>query len=224
MRHASLRTVTVRARPSARLLRVCASFGVMLRRSAEPSDVARRAATSSALAARLAAPGRLTLISGPSGSGKSAILRAMLRRVPRAAMAPHPSALDPARPLFELLPGSTRSRLALLASCGLAEVMLLPRRVRELPEGQRARAAVALALARAARRRGATLLIDELGSGLDDQTARSLIDSLARHARHLPALRVVGATCRDDLPRTVLVLRTTLTLPGSLARPVEPSP
>src|SRR5262245_23041968 len=69
-------------------------------------------------------PGDLVLFAGPSGSGKSSLLR----DVGEQLGAVDAMALElPDLPLVDALQGSLAGRLALLAGCGLSEARLLLR-------------------------------------------------------------------------------------------------
>jgi ABC-type lipoprotein export system ATPase subunit len=91
-------------------------------------------------------PGDVVLFVGPSGSGKSSLLRAAGEQL----QAIDANALDlPDLPLVDALPGPLAERLDRLAACGLSEARLLLRRPSELSDGQRYRFRLAYALASA---------------------------------------------------------------------------
>ncbi len=146
-------------------------------------------------------PGEVALFVGPSGSGKSSLLRAAGEQVNAvdAMSLPLPDA-----PLVDALPGSLEERLGLLAACGLGEARLMLRTPAELSDGQRYRFRVALAVSGGA----PFVLLDEFAAVLD----RTLAKVLAFNVRKLASRAGVGVLCAtthddllDDLNPDVLV-------------------
>lgn len=136
--------------------------------------------------------GDLVLFVGPSGSGKSSLLRAtaeQLRAVDAFAL-PLPDV-----PLIDALPGAVEERMAALAACGLSEARLLLRAPPELSEGQRYRFRLAHAMASG----GAPFLCaDEFTATLD----RVLAKVVAFNVRKLVTRAGVGllaATTHEDI-------------------------
>lgn len=205
-----MKTISTSLEPSENLLKACAQLGVAVAlRPSAPNPrlaLARRIARFSA---------QVAFITGPSGSGKSRLLRAVERaahrpiRVDPAAL-PHVAAIDIAA--F----ANPADPLALLARVGLAEAPLLGRTPRELSDGQRWRLALAVALARAGED-GASLIADEFTSLLDRVTARAVARALRRVLARNPAARFIGAGSHDDiLPLLAPGLLVRLDLAGNI--------
>jgi hypothetical protein len=148
-----MRTLTTSARPTNRLLRACAILGVALRRSA-PGEL--RAPVRRGQAIDLHAtlrPGQIALITGPSGGGKTTLLRSLaelLREHDQPFEHIGPSTPLPRRgaTVLDSVPGDLPLALGSLARAGLADAIILAMRPRELSDGQRARLRLAVAIAR----------------------------------------------------------------------------
>ena len=140
-------------------------------------------------------PGDVVLFTGPSGSGKSSLLRAASQQL---------GAVDAMtytlweRPLVDALAGDLPERLSRLATCGLSEARLLLRTPSELSDGQRYRFRIAQALAYAQGSESRFLMADEFAAYLD----RTLAKVLAFNLRKLATRERIGilvATTHEDL-------------------------
>ena len=179
--------------PSARLVEVCLRFGV-------PMSVPGRTITSG-LKLGLD-PGTITLITGPSGSGKSLLLNEIARQHPTSRLVNNVQfpldvavldAVAPTRPVGEAL--------SLLTACGLGEPMLWIRRFNQLSDGERYRARFARAVSLQRRSGGVgPLLCDEFGAILHRRLAKAIAFNLRKLVRRV-GLSVVVATSQDDLER-----------------------
>jgi len=144
--------------------------------------------------------GTVTLITGPSGSGKSLLLAAIARHFPTSRWVnntPFPldvSVLDavaPARPVVDAL--------GALTACGLGEPMLWIRRFDQLSDGERYRARLARAVSLHQRQRShGPLLCDEFGSILHRRIAKAIAFNLRKLVTR-EGLSLVAATSGDDL-------------------------
>lgn len=186
-----VRTPAVKVPSSARIVEVGLRFGV-------PLVIAGRLITEGLMLD--VCPGSLTLVTGPSGSGKSLVLAAIGRQltgsrsVADVAFPLDVSVLDaiaPTRPVYEAI--------RLLTACGLGEPMLWIRRFHQLSNGEQFRARLARAISLHRRDgRSAPLLCDEFGSGLHRQLARAVAFNLRKLVSQ-ERIALVVATSQEEL-------------------------
>lgn len=145
-------------------------------------------------------PGRLILLTGPSGSGKSSGLSQIERQfagacaVHRVSFPPDAAIIDGVAPGAELM-----EAISILTSCGLSEPHLWVRRFGELSDGERFRARLARAVALQSRAGTVTpLLCDEFCSMLHRRAAKAISFNLRKLVSRR-GLCVVVAACHDDV-------------------------
>jgi len=145
-------------------------------------------------------PGRVVLLSGPSGSGKSAALSAIESQFATACTVQRVAFLAEQAVIDRIAPeGSLSDAIALLTACGLGEAGLWLRPFEALSDGEQFRARLACAIAWHSRSSGAApLLCDEFCTGLHRRLAKAIAYNLHRLAVR-KNLCVVVASSNDDI-------------------------
>ena len=137
-------------------------------------------------------PGKIILFVGPSGSGKSSLLRAADEQITDAVWLD--DTVDGPEALIDALGPDVKTAAHLLSLCGMGEAFLMLRSPDELSDGQRYRYALARRLAEG----NTTVIADEWCATLDRITAKVL----SRNVRRLADKRKVGfllATTHEDI-------------------------
>ncbi|MFN9968856.1 MAG: hypothetical protein ACK58T_03065 [Phycisphaerae bacterium] len=192
-----MRVISIGAAASSPRLRMaCARFGLRITHD-DPCPPHHAAALARVQATP---PGAITLITGRSGSGKSVLLhdleRACRGRQQRVIRVTTPA---PRVRIIDAIGGTLTAGLSTLALVGLADATLLPRLVRDLSEGEKARLALAVAIRAARVRRAQWLLLDEFLAVVDRPTARAVATGIRRTWQRDAMPRLVVATAHDDL-------------------------
>ncbi len=149
-------------------------------------------------------PGDVTFFTGPSGSGKSSLLRAAAEQLDPATVLWIDRLAMPETPLVDAMPLPIKESLDLLAACGLGEAQLLLRSPSELSDGQRYRFRLALGIALLTHHSSLKthhslwLVADEFSAALDRTLAKVLAFNIRRLARRT-GVGFLLATTHDDL-------------------------
>ncbi len=200
--------------PSSRVRAVASMFGLGL-------DAGHEVAVLPETVLRLPGAG-VVFVTGPSGGGKSTLLRCLHETLRGRFPGVSVFRFDPLvggrdktadRPLIDALSTPTlEDALRLLSMAGLNDAFVMLRRPGELSDGQRARFALAEAMAKVERSTAeqkkedatdadgprAVVLADEFGAALDRVTAKVVARNVAKWARR-SGVCLVAATTHDDL-------------------------
>ena len=141
-------------------------------------------------------PTDVVLITGDSGSGKSALLKALKTDLGEEAQDAKDLTPNPDVPIVETLGASTTEAICALSQVGLNDAFLFLRPYQQLSDGQKHRYQTAQLAASGK----PFWVIDEFTSTLDRDTAKILAFNLQKQARRL-GKAVIAATTQRDLQR-----------------------
>jgi ABC-type lipoprotein export system ATPase subunit len=139
-------------------------------------------------------PTDIVLITGDSGSGKSALLKAIKHDLDTAAQDTQNLSLNKNTPIIDATGKNTAEALELLSRVGLNDAFLFLRPYNELSDGQKHR----YHIARLAETPKQWWLLDEFTSTLDRDTAKIVAYNLQKLARQR-GKAVIAATTHTDL-------------------------
>jgi len=140
-------------------------------------------------------PGDIVYITGPSGSGKSVLLRELQQCVPASeAIDVAGIQLPEGKTVVDCFEGDVVAGLRILTSVGLGDVFTILNRPCRLSEGQKYRFRLAQALAAGK----PFVFADEFCSELDRITAATVAFHAHRRARQTQTTLLL-ASCRDDI-------------------------
>jgi ABC-type lipoprotein export system ATPase subunit/GNAT superfamily N-acetyltransferase len=139
-------------------------------------------------------PTDIVLITGDSGSGKSALLKAIKHDLGKAAQDTSDLHINRDTPIIDTVGTNTTEALELLSKVGLNDAFLFLRSYSQLSDGQKHR----YHIARLAESPAQWWLLDEFTSTLDRDTAKIVAFNLQKLARH-KGKAVIAATTHTDL-------------------------
>ncbi|MCL4430318.1 MAG: ABC transporter ATP-binding protein [Chloroflexi bacterium] len=139
-------------------------------------------------------PTDIVLITGDSGSGKSALLKAIKADSGSEAQDTKDLQIDPNRPIIETVGENTKDAIEALSQVGLNDAFLFLRPYQQLSDGQKHRYQTALLT----QSQKPFWIIDEFTSTLDRDTAKILAFNLQKQARK-QGKAVIAATTHKDL-------------------------
>lgn len=165
-------------------------------------------------------PGEIVAVVGPSGGGKTLLLRAVAMAVPDAITLELDALSADSRSVIACFDdGPMIEKFAVLSRCGLADARALITPAKNLSGGQLYRLAMALTVWRASIScRPRLLLVDEFASTLDTTTAVVLSAGLRKLASRYN-LAMIVATPRDELLK---IIRPDRTIVKGLGEPAIP--